>query len=64
MNLRVDKPVKKEAAQAAAGESVQAGKTQPLTFVLAGGCGLLLLALLTQGTLMKRKMHLMEEEKL
>ena len=64
VNLRVDKPVKKEAAQAAAGESVQAGKTQPLTFVLAGGCGLLLLALLTQGTLMKRKMHLMEEEKL
>ena len=42
----------------------QAEKTAALTWGLGGGCGLLLLALILQGILLRRRMRVMEEEKL
>ena len=39
-------------------------KSSPLIPGLAGGCGMLLLALLMQSILLRRKMHRLEEEKL
>ena len=39
-------------------------KPAALTWVLAGGCGLLLTLLMTQSLVLHRKMHRLEEEKL
>ena len=64
VNLAVEKFVPKETKQSAAGESAVREKPAALTWALAGGCGLLLFLLLAQGTLLRRKMHRLEEEKL
>ena len=65
VNLKVEKPKPKDTAQgSAAGET--AGKEKPgvLTWALAGGCALLLTLLLAQGIVMRRKLRLLEEERL
>ena len=65
VNLKVEKPKPKETAQrGAAGETAAKEKPGVLTWALAGGCGLLLMMLLAQGIVMRRKLHLLEEEKL
>ena len=46
------------------GPKKQEEKTPPVVWALAGGCGFLFLLLLTQGTLLRRKLHLLEEAKL
>ncbi len=60
--LTVEKP-----APPAADDAAAAGeKDQPayLTYALGGGCGLLFLAVLLQGALLRRKIHRLEEDKL
>ncbi len=39
-------------------------KSSVLTYALAGGCGLLLVSLVVQGILLRKKIHLLEEERL
>lgn len=55
-------PVRRTAAVSEATEE----KDEPplLLYLLAGGCGALLLTLILQGVLLRRKIHRMEEEKL
>lgn len=65
VNLKVEKPKPKEIAQSgAAGEAAGSEKPGVLTWALAAGCGLLLMMLLAQGIVMRRKLRLLEEEKL
>ena len=63
LHLDVTAPV--QAAPAAVGfETKQAEKTPPVVWVLAGGCGFLLLVLMVQGIVLRRKLHLLEEARL
>ena len=63
VNLKVEAP--KPAAEKTAGaETMKKEKPAALTWVLAGGCGLLLMLLMTQSLVLHRKMHRLEEEKL
>ena len=64
VNLKVEKPVPEDPAQNTSGKAVSAEKPAVLTWVLAGGCGLLLAALLIQSAVLHRKLHMLEEEKL
>ena len=64
MELKVEKPRPKEAGQNEAGQTVTKKEPTVLTWVLAGGCGLLLVLLMIQSIVLRRRMHLLEEEKL
>ena len=64
VELKVEKPKPKETAQNAGGETAAKGNPALLTWILAGGCGLLLTLLMTQNIVLRRKLHLLEEEKL
>ena len=64
VNLSVEKPVPKEPGQNAAGNAASKEKPSVLTWAFAGGCGLLLMLLMTQSIVLRRKLHLLEEEKL
>ena len=64
VELKVEKPKPKEAKQNTAGETAGMGQPAVLTWVLAGGCGLLLTLLMAQSIVLRRKLHLLEEEKL
>ena len=63
VNLTVEPP-KPAADKTASGEPAAKEKPNTLTWALAGGCGLLLLLLMTQSLVLHRKMHRLEEEKL
>ena len=65
-SLPIQLTVEKPAVSAAAADTVQQKNEQPpfLIYALAGGCGLLLLVLLLQGVLLRRKIHRLEEDKL
>ena len=63
LHLDVTPPVL-PASTADGAEKKQETKTPPAVWALAGGCGFLVLLLLTQGTLLRRKLHLLEEAKL
>ena len=64
-SLPVHLPVEEPPRQAMADGTAQAQTAKPplLTWALAGGCGLLLVLLL-QGILLRRKIHRLEEDKL
>ncbi len=64
VNLTVEQPVKAAAEQAAGGESAQTEKPAALIWALAGGCGMMMAMLLTQGVVLRKKMHRLEEERL
>lgn len=64
VELKVEKPKPKETKENAAGKTAAEGRPAVLTWALAGGCGLLLVLLMTQGAVLRRKLHLLEEEKL
>ena len=64
VNLKVDPPLKKDTEKDAEEENEKKEKTSPLTLALAGGCGLLLILLLLQGIILRRKLHRLEEDKL
>ncbi|MBR0217664.1 MAG: hypothetical protein IJQ33_00465, partial [Clostridia bacterium] len=65
-SLPIQLTVEKPAVSAAAADTVQQKNEQLpfLIYALAGGCGLLLLVLLLQGVLLRRKIHRLEEDKL
>ena len=65
-SLPVHLTVEEPSQLAVADEAAQAQKEKPplLVYGLAGGCGLLLLLLLLQGILLRKKIHRLEEEKL
>ena len=63
VNLTVEPP-KPAAEKAAAGETAAKEKPSALTLALAGGCGLLLMLLMAQSLVLRRKLHRLEEEKL
>ena len=62
LHLDVTPPVLSAAADSE--QKKQEEKTPPVVWALASGCGFLFLLLLTQGTLLRRKLHLLEEAKL
>ena len=64
VNLKVDPPLKKDTEKDAEEENEKKEKTSPLTLALAGGCGLLLILLLLQGIILRRKLRRLEEDKL
>ena len=64
MNLKVEKPVKTETDKADSGKKEKKEQTSPLTLALAGACGLLLILLILQGVILRRKLHRLEEDKL
>lgn len=64
VSLEVEKPVKADSEKALSGGTAQAEKTPAAVWVLACGCALLLTGLAAQGIVLRRKMHLLEEEKL
>ena len=65
-SLPIQLTVEKPAVSAIAADTAKQDKEQPsvLIFALGGGCGLLLLTLLLQGVLLRRKIHRLEEDKL
>lgn len=63
VNLTVEKP-KPAADQTPAGEGMKKDRPAALTWALAGGCGLLLTLLMTQGVVLRKKVHRLEEERL
>ena len=63
VNLEV-RPPKKETETNADGETVKKEKANPLVPALGGACGLLLVLLVIQGIVLRRKLHRLEEEKL
>ncbi len=63
VNLKVDPP-KKETEKTGGRETVKKEKANPLVPVLGGACGLLLILLIVQGAVLRRKLHRLEEEKL
>lgn len=63
LHLKVTPPVL-PAVSTDGADQKQEAKTPPVVWALAGGCGFLLVLLLTQGTLLRRKLHLLEEAKL
>ena len=64
VNLKVEKPVKTETDKADSGKKEKKEQTSPLTLALAGACGLLLILLILQGVILRRKLHRLEEDKL
>ena len=64
VNLKVDPPVKKNTEENADGESEKKEKISPLTIALGGACGLLLILLVLQSIILRRKLHRLEEDKL
>ena len=46
------------------GKNEKKEQTSPLTLALAGACGLLLILLILQGAILRRKLHRLEEDKL
>lgn len=64
VSLRVEKPKPKESKQSTAGTATAGEKPALLTWILAGGCGLLLTMLTAQSIVLRRKLRLLEEEKL
>ena len=64
VNLTVEQPIKNETDKTVTGESVKAEKPAVLTIAFAGACALLTMLLLTQGLVLRRKLHRLEEEKL
>ena len=64
VNLKVEKPVKTETDKADSGKNEKKEQTSPLTLALAGACGLLLILLILQGAILRRKIHRLEEDKL
>ena len=64
VNLKVEAPVKVDAGKTASGESVKKEIPAAVTWGLAGGCGLLLVLIMTQSLVLRRKIHRLEEEKL
>ena len=64
VNLKVDPPLKKNTEEKAEGEKEKKEKVSPLTIALGGGCGLLLILLVLQGVILRRKLHRLEEDKL
>ena len=64
LSLNVEKPVTKETEQEAGGQKEKKEKTSPLTIALGGACGVLLILLLLQGVILRRKIHRLEEDKL
>jgi uncharacterized membrane protein len=64
VNLKVDPPLKKNTEEKAEGENEKKEKVSPLTIALGGGCGLLLILLVLQGVILRRKLHRLEEDKL
>jgi hypothetical protein len=64
LRLTVTEPVLTVSSAAGTAEKKQEAKTPVAVWVLAGGCGFLLILLLTQGTLLRRKVHMLEEAKL
>lgn len=63
LHLKVTPPVL-PAVSTDGADQKQEAKTPPVVWALAGGCGFLLVLLLTQGTLLRRKLHLLEEARL
>ena len=61
IHLTVEQPVKIVETDGAAKEEE---KAPVLIYGLAGGCGLLLVSLIAQGALLRKKIHRLEEEKL
>lgn len=64
VQLTVEKPVKKETGGETTGTEKDEEKPPIMTYALGGGCGLLLLLLILQGVLLRKKIHRLEEEKL
>lgn len=64
IHLTVEKPVKIAEADDPATATKENEKPSHLIYGLAGGCGLLLLLLLLQGFLLRKKIHRLEEDKL
>ena len=64
LRLTVTEPVLTVSSAAGTAEKKQEAKTPVAVWVLAGACGFLLILLLTQGTLLRRKVHMLEEAKL
>ena len=62
--LTVREPLPDRTVDSAAASGTGPARPAALTWGLAGGCGLLLTAFLLQGILLRRRMHMMEEEKL
>ena len=63
VNLKVNPP-KKETEMTRDGEPVKTEKKSPLVPALGGACGLLVILLIAQGIVLRRKLHRLEEEKL
>ena len=63
LSLSIGLTVEKPAASAIAADTAKQDKEQPSVLILAlgGGCGLLLLTLILQGTVLRRKIHRLEE---
>ena len=64
IHLTVEKPVKIAEADDPTTTTKENEKPSYLIYGLAGGCGLLLLLLLLQGFLLRKKIHRLEEDKL
>lgn len=64
VNLKVDTPPKRNTGENADEKSEKEEKISPLTIALGGGCGLLLILLVLQGIILRRKLHRLEEDKL
>ncbi len=62
VHLTVEKPVKKETTVNQT-DPIKEG-TSLLTYALAGGCGVLLLILILQSILLRKKIHSLEEDRL
>ncbi len=62
VRLTVEKPARPAETADSAAEANE--KPPYLTYGLAGGCGILLLLLLLQGCLLRKKLHRLEEDKL
>ena len=64
VSLKVDPPLKKNTEENADEKSEKKEKISPLTIALGGGCGLLLILLVLQGAILRRKLRKLEEDKL
>ena len=64
VSLKVEAPVKADTGKTASGESVKKEIPAAVTWGLAGGCGLLLVLIMTQSLVLHRKIHRLEEDKL
>ena len=64
LELNVEKPVRKETEEGKESGTEKKEKNSPLILALGGGCGVLLILLLLQGILLRRKIHRLEEDRL